>query len=482
MPAPPYAGTPVVDDKTPPSAPTNLNFTYGPASQQVKVIVTPSADNVGVNGYAAFLNGSPVEWARSNTPSIDLFGVPPGRHVVYIKSFDVSGNYSAAISAEINIYSQSEEDLYENKETSWHILNQLIDPQNLSKVRSKFKAAYSGTASKYLIVGDSTRETPYSGLTGAKQSIQQIIAARLFAKITSNISVDADVLSGQSATDWLANVGAVTQTTTIAKITGTGSTTVLEFSFGINDMGTKALSEAQTKTVVLSCIDAILAAKPDTAILLVTPVKTGNSSRNVSLQNIYIEIAYERSLPLIDGYAVFAKVYESNFDVFYLDATHPNHLGAIRLYHHIVSSIVPYSLRNLVTWDNPVSGLVNPELEAGLWDTTTGIASATATWRRLKAIAIPAGATHVYVRHAGNRNDCMTFNGAAVIQNNIQTLNIVNNTRVYMLKSSVTEIRINISNDGANYDLLNDIPKVWFESLSIKQITAGLKRQIGPVS
>lgn len=361
-------------------------------------------------------------------------------------------------------------------------LNNIIDPPNLDKARSIFKAAYSGTPSKYLIVGDSTRETPYSGLTGAKQSIQKIIADQLFAKVSANITVNTDVLSGQSATDWLANIGAVTQTTTISKISGTGSTTVLEFSFGINDMGTKALTEAQTKTVILNSIDAILTAKPNIAIILVTPVKTGNPVRNVSLQNIYLEIAYEKSLPLIDGYAVFSDVYQSNFNRFYLDSTHPNHLGSIRLYHHIVSSIVPYSLRNLVTWDDPVTSIVSPQIESGLWDTTTGSASAASTWRRLKAIPIPSGATHVYVQHAGNRNDCMTFNGVTVIQNNIQTSNIVNNTRVYMLNNSVTEIRINISNDGANYDLLKYVPSVWFETLKIEDITEGLNRQTGPVS
>jgi hypothetical protein len=232
----------------------------------------------------------------------------------------------------------------------------------------------------------------------------------------------------------------------------------------------------------LNSIDAILTAKPNTAIVLVTPNKTGTPSRNVSLQNIYIEIAYERSLPLIDGYAVYSDIYNKKFNTFYLDTTHPNHLGAIRLYHHIVSTIAPYSLKNLITWDDPVTANVVPEIESGLWDTTLGTATVNAAWRRLKAIPIPAGATHVYVKHAGNRNDCVTFAGASVIQNNTQTSNIVDNTRVYMLNNTVTEMRINVSSDGTNYDLLNDKPKVWFETLTIAQIMQGLERQTGPVS
>lgn len=93
MPAP-FAGTPPANDHTPPGAPgapvvTNIN-----ANQTATVTVTPATDNVAVAGYAAFLDGSPAEHARSATPTIQLSGVPEGSHTVVVRAFDAAGNYS----------------------------------------------------------------------------------------------------------------------------------------------------------------------------------------------------------------------------------------------------------------------------------------------------------------------------------------------------------------------------------------------------
>lgn len=101
MPSPPYAGTAPTVDHTPPSAPGTPVVSNALANQTATVTVTASTDNVAVAGYAAFLDGSPVEYARSATTAIALSGVPAGSHSVVVRAFDAAGNYSAASAATV---------------------------------------------------------------------------------------------------------------------------------------------------------------------------------------------------------------------------------------------------------------------------------------------------------------------------------------------------------------------------------------------
>jgi len=90
----PYAGTPPTVDHTKPTAPGTPVVTNANANQTATVTVTASTDNVAVAGYAAFLDGSPAEAARSATTAIQLSGVPAGAHSVVVRAFDAAGNYS----------------------------------------------------------------------------------------------------------------------------------------------------------------------------------------------------------------------------------------------------------------------------------------------------------------------------------------------------------------------------------------------------
>jgi len=73
-------GTPVV---------SNVDV-YGNAT----VTVSASTDNVGVVGYAAFIDGSPVESARSETTTIQLSDLTSGSHSVSVRAFDANNNIS----------------------------------------------------------------------------------------------------------------------------------------------------------------------------------------------------------------------------------------------------------------------------------------------------------------------------------------------------------------------------------------------------
>jgi len=83
-----------MSDRIKPTAPGTPVVSNIDAYGNATVTVSASTDNVGVTGYAAFIDGSPVESARSETTTIQLSDLTSGSHSVSVRAFDANNNIS----------------------------------------------------------------------------------------------------------------------------------------------------------------------------------------------------------------------------------------------------------------------------------------------------------------------------------------------------------------------------------------------------
>lgn len=206
----------------------------------------------------------------------------------------------------------------------------------------------SETPYTYIISGDSTRDSV------STPSIPYY--TKQLGKI--NFTVFNNAFSGQSAGNWKDNVGGSTIQQAIDATSGDGSTTILEFSFGINRQNSG--TPAQEKPLIIEGINAYLSAKPNAKIIFVSPCfSTNNGMESVynDLKDLYPEHDH------VSGIEATTDVYGDT--LYYADQTHPNENGSKRLTNYIFHNVLPAECAIRMTLDNePTLENVNNNLLA----------------------------------------------------------------------------------------------------------------------
>ncbi len=345
-----------------------------------------------------------------------------------------------------------------------------------AEVQRRFLAAASGadTGVKYIVCGDSTRDNAYNKMIA--------YYGHQLAKI--GVTVVDNAASGQSGQDWASGAVPPTLAQAIAATPGTGQSTILEYSFGINDDKNGA-TRAQVKAWLKDGIVGYRTAKPDASVVLVSPVYTSNTVRNVNLLGIYQEIADELSLPLINLTAPMAPPIHGDTG-YYQDATHPNINGSIRAVNIILDVLTPPSLYHVVTLDAvflsnppPSSAELAQPVESGYWLTATGLPEASSGWRRMREVAVEPNFV-LRIQHQGNRVDVKFLDASSVFISSLNTTAVDGQLyRRVTIPAGARKARINISSEAAAYDALGDVPSVKYEvpevaSLTMAQINSGL--------
>ena len=330
-------------------------------------------------------------------------------------------------------------------------------------VRDRMVSSSSGSLGySYIVSGDSTRDNSYNEMIS-------YYTAQL-AKI--NMTVVDNANSGESAQEWLnSQFGGLNSA--IAATDGTGNKTILEYSYGINDYGVNTIPEI--KNFITQGLTQYLAAKPDAAVMLCTPVAT---SGRLELNAMYQEIANEMSLPLIDVNSATSSVH-GNSD-YYFDATHPNLFGSARVVNYILSESTDPSLYGTITLDEyppvltppVVSNLATP-IEIGLYSSTTGAPLAHANWRRMQISVEPNFA--IKINHQGNRVDAILLDSSG----NMHSYISYSKNSPYVVPTGVFGMRLNISSNGAAYDLLNDTPLIEYVQPSSVNILTQAQINLG---
>lgn len=268
------------------------------------------------------------------------------------------------------------------------------------------------TCTHYAVTGDSTRD--HSSITPDAVSYM----SRMLGK--AGIEVIDNAQSGRSGEEWSdGNIspGGVSPNVDdlIAVIPGTGSTTVVEFSHGINDTadGSETVSEQLAK--VTPGLDALLSAKPDVTIFFVQPVRVGVLARNTSMNAWYAQMAADYGAYLCPLFKYMDAVYDNGSgNVFYADSTHPSAVGMIRLVNFILSQILPASLLGTVMMDNKhwtgaeqetiLSSFDDADIRTGEYWNSGGTISASAAWACFPIMDVGYG-ERVKLFHNGDRDD-----------------------------------------------------------------------------
>jgi len=327
----------------------------------------------------------------------------------------------------------------------------------------------------YIVTGDSTRENTYN-------EMNQYYVGQ-FAKI--NVTVDYDSDSGNSARNWLLQDVTSSPTSSITHalslVSGTGESSILEFSMGLNDLTVSASGStdpAVVKQRIKDSILALLSNRPDLTIVLVTPVYTANSTYNVQLQTMYYELAAEHNLHLVDVLDIMGLVH-GNTD-FYQDSVHPNKYGSRRLLNVIMDSLIPSSISHLVSLEEvpaPLIPSVITELatrpinssnlvagiSSGYWQNADGSPTALSTWRRFDEISVIPAET-LNITHQGDQFNCIFMDAVGDFIEGIPSSTTSSQYRSVLVPANAATARINLSSDGATYDASSDVPTIFYNN------------------
>lgn len=333
----------------------------------------------------------------------------------------------------------------------------------INGIRDRMETAAQGiNGYNYIVSGDSTRFNGYNRMLEMYQTQLDKI----------NMPRVNNSQSGQSATRWLANEGGATLAAALAATPGDGSKTIMEFSFGLNDFSL-GLSESQIKQTISDCIDAYLLEKSKAIVFLVSPVPTAQLDRNEIMIRIYNELASEKDLFLVDGNISMMDVLGK--DAYYQDQTHPNSNGSLRLLNWILSKISPPSLYSVITMDRQwlwPELLPSPHLEKAvtndLYDTTTGMPVVNVQGRKMEWVDVEPN-FEINIRHQGNLNTVIFFdyNGIKVES---MTYDPASDAPIIVPPPAVYA-KINISDQGSDYDSLNDTPTVRYVYERVANLT-----------
>jgi len=247
----------------------------------------------------------------------------------------------------------------------WKVISGAVDDGDVgggteivtTAIKQRFlDALKSETPYTYVVTGDSTR------LSGEVDSLDYYEPQ--LAKI--NFQALENSSGGQTAGNWRSNTGNSTLTEAITRTPGTGSTTILEMSLGINHSGQTV---DEVKQDIVNGLNTYLASRPNTLIVFVSPNETG-ASDNDELDAMYktLPLEFEDSV-YVSGKAATKAVHL--MDEYYLDFTHPNYNGLRRLVNYIFSNVLPEESRMLMTMEDEAK-LYAPSpltfsVQAGSW-------------------------------------------------------------------------------------------------------------------
>lgn len=343
----------------------------------------------------------------------------------------------------------------------------------LNKVQKLFRDAANRINKNvvYYISGDSTR----NNFNNRMIDYYNVQLSKL------NISIYNNSSSGQTVLDWLNNTDQTTLQNLIDNTVGDGSNAIVEFSYGINDIN-GGTSESELKTLIKSGLDSYLSAKPLANIILCTPV-TFNASLNIILNRIYIELSNEYNLYLVDVESITSPVY--NNSLYYYDNIHPNKWGSRRVLNYILSEILPIDVQGILTIDEFLLSLpdtselnIGTSYESGYYDKNDGTAKESTIWWRIPIIVVEPNFTIEYTYQA-------PFGGFVIFTdiNDVfvsWTYPTTVSTYVYnvVVPLNAHYMKIVISNQGEDYNVLNDTPSVKYKEeadtfLSVKKINEG---------
>jgi len=219
-------------------------------------------------------------------------------------------------------------------------INALIAQDN-TPIKQRFTEALAADEKyTYIVTGDSTRSSGELDST--------IYYEPQLAKI--NFEPYNNASGGQTALWWASNTGNSTVQEAIDNTPGTGSTTILEMSLGINK---SSRTVAEVKADIIAGLTTYLTAKPDTLIIFVSPNETGTDI-NDEMDAMY------KTLPAEFADSVYVSGKYATTDVhlnddFYLDFTHPNFNGLRRLVNYIFSQVLPLKAAMTMTMeDQPI--------------------------------------------------------------------------------------------------------------------------------
>jgi lysophospholipase L1-like esterase len=333
----------------------------------------------------------------------------------------------------------------------------------------------SGATAKYIVSGDSTRDNSYNMMIAYYTA--------MLAKVGVTVVDNAE--SGQSGQNWKNNVGAVTLAQAIAA-SGDGANVVLEFSFGINDYKNGA-TEADVEGWLTEGLSMYRSACPYARVLLVVPVYTAATDRNVILQNIYKRLSAKFGLPMVDVLAITGAVW--NNTSYYYDGTHPNQYGSARIVNYILDKVLPADLYQLCKMDiafftgntPPSTANMAGAVQSGYWNTVNGLPLVDAAWRRLPEIAVEPNFI-LRAKHQGNRDDFIFMDSTGAFISRI-IAGAVSGWREVTIPADARFVRINISSAGSTYDALGDVVEVRYKipeppALTMAQINTGLSLRL----
>lgn len=314
-------------------------------------------------------------------------------------------------------------------------VNGLIDAE-FTEVMNKL----SSGGGVYVVAGDSTRSNSYNEMLS--------YYATQFDKIGFSIVDSAE--SGMRGLEWANDERAKSLSQAISEIPDTGNTSILEFSFGINDAAF-GITGAEFKAGIETAFDELLTQKPEVSIVLVTPV---NTSVNVSeIRQVYNELSAKYKCPLIDATIPMTPVYGD--PLYYVDNTHPSKYGSMRLVNYITNSILPTRTKLAMTMENikftaPPVVAFSPVVEEGYYSNTTGTPLAAEGWRRLEPLSVEPNFT-LRVKHTGNRYEgmFMDVNGTFLEKKSLGP-ELAGGYREIVIPVSAYEVRFNIANDSAD--------------------------------
>jgi len=351
---------------------------------------------------------------------------------------------------------------------------------SFSEIHKKFRKHINGEISlKYIVSGDSTRSNYYNSRYFMPDYYKAILSQL-------NISYYNNSSGGQTANDWAKNIDYTTVQQAIDNIDGTGSSTIVEISLGINDIRFPYTVQ-EIKDNILLGINTILASKPDTTFLLVSPTNTerlnDDDPDDVALQGLYADLATETGYAFINSNPCMDPIHSDTY--FWHDSTHPNEQGGRRLINYIFNASMPIEVSNLITISNytyipPNVDNIATEVVVGRYSNTTGeIEDAYTTARRMLPIPVHEGLTLTF-EHGGT-----VYNGMLMDINNelVERIDFpltIDGKRALIVPAGARWLRLTLTySDGANYDTLNDVPEVRYvvpteQNRLLEEINVGL--------
>ena len=311
------------------------------------------------------------------------------------------------------------------------------------------KQANGNIGMTYIVSGDSHRNNSYNNMI----EYYNILLNQAGVTVVNNAA------SGQSGLDWLNNDtggGGTTLQEAIDATSGTGATTLLEYSFGVNDSGT----EADMKAAIKGGIEAYLTAKPDATVVLCSPIRTG--FKNTTLINIYEEISAELNLQLVKTFPVIEPY--DNDSRFKQDEEHLSAYGSQRLLHFILSNIVSEKVRSSIKIPDlgvptiPATNL-NVVVQPNYWSASVGTLQNEPTWRSSEKIAVEPN-YKINIEHRGDQFAVFWYDGVGDYMFSTASTIISGDLRQVTVPSGAFQMAFNISSDGDTWDALNYTPEV----------------------